>query len=139
MLTTIRRLLKNGLIFYLVLCSLLLGFFTSDSMAILIPSVLPGAQGSSVTHRQSELERIQVLLESKLINQRLNDLGLTADEIQARLAQLTDDQIHQIAQRLDSLLIGGDGLVEIVIVLLVVAILVVIFLQITGHKIIVTK
>ena len=138
MLTTIRRLLKNGLIFYLVLCSLLLGFFTSDSMAILIPSVLPGAQGSSVTHRQSELERIQVLLESKLISQRLSDLGLTADEIQARLAQLTDDQIHQIAQRLDSLLIGGDGL-GIVIALLVVAILVVVFLQITGHKIIVTK
>ena len=138
MLTTIRRLLKNGLIFYLVLCSLLLGFFTSDSMAILIPSVLPGAQGSSVTHRQSELERIQVLLESKLISQRLSDLGLTADEIQTRLAQLTDDQIHQIAQRLDSLLIGGDGL-GIVIALLVVAILVVIFLQITGHKIIVTK
>ena len=138
MLTTIRRLLKNGLIFYLVLCSLLLGFFTSDSMAILIPSVLPGAQGSSVTHRQSELERIQVLLESKLISQRLSDLGLTADEIQARLAQLTDDQIHQIAQRLDTLLIGGDGL-GIVIALLVVAILVVIFLQITGHKIIVTK
>ena len=138
MLTTIRRLLKNGLIFYLVLCSLLLGFFTSDSMAILIPSVLPGAQGSSVTQRQSELEQIQVLLESKLISQRLNDLGLTADEIQARLAQLTDDQIHQIAQRLDSLLIGGDGL-GIVIALLVVAILVVIFLQITGHKIIVTK
>jgi len=138
LLTTIRRLLKNGLIFYLVLCSLLLGFFTSDSMAILIPSVLPGAQGSSVTHRQSELERIQVLLESKLISQRLSDLGLTADEIQARLAQLTDDQIHQIAQRLDSLLIGGDGL-GIVIALLVVAILVVVFLQITGHKIIVTK
>jgi len=138
LLTTIRRLLKNGLIFYLVLCSLLLGFFTSDSMAILIPSVLPGAQGSSVTHRQSELERIQVLLESKLISQRLSDLGLTADEIQARLAQLTDDQIHQIAQRLDTLLIGGDGL-GIVIALLVVAILVVIFLQITGHKIIVTK
>jgi len=87
LLTTIRRLLKNGLIFYLVLCSLLLGFFTSDSMAILIPSVLPGAQGSSVTHRQSELERIQVLLESKLISQRLSDLGLTADEIQARLAE----------------------------------------------------
>lgn len=138
MLTTLRRLLKNGLIFYLVLCSLLLGFFTSDSMAILIPSVLPGAQGSSVTQRQSELERIQVLLESKLISQRLSDLGLTAGEIQARLAQLTDDQIHQIAQRLDSLLIGGDGL-GIVIALLVVAILVVIFLQITGHKIIVTK
>ena len=137
MLTTIRRLLKNGLIFYLVLCSLLLGFFTSDSMAILIPSVLPGAQGSSVTHRQSELERIQVLLESKLISQRLSDLGLTADEIQARLAQLTDDQIHQIAQRLDSLLIGGEW--GIIIALLVVAILVVIFLQITGHKIIVTK
>jgi len=138
LLTTIRPLLKIGLIFYLVLCSLLLGFFTSDSMAILIPSVLPGAQGSSVTQRQSELEQIQVLLESKLISQRLSDLGLTTDEIKVRLTQLTDDQIHQIAQRLDSLLIGGDGL-GIVIALLVVAILVVIFLQITGHKIIVTK
>ena len=138
MLTPIQPLLRKGLIIYLVMCVLLLGLFTPDGLAILIPSVLPGAQGSSVTQRQSELERIQVLLESKLISQRLSDLGLTADQIQVRLAQLTDDQLHQIAQRLDSLLIGG-GALEIVIALLVIAILVVIFLQITGHKIIVTK
>ncbi|MGH7272908.1 MAG: PA2779 family protein, partial [Nitrospiria bacterium] len=102
-LTPIQPLLRKGLIIYLVMSVLLLGLFTPDGLAILIPSVLPGAEGSPVAQREKELQRIQGLLESRLITQRLSDLGLTAEEIRARLVQLTDDQIHQIAQRLDSL------------------------------------
>jgi hypothetical protein len=129
--------LTRGLIVYLSIWIFILGF-AQNGMAMLIPSVLPQAQTESRTQRDSELRKIQVLLESKLVSQRLSDLGFTAQEVQQRLAQLPGEQIHQLAQHLDSLQTGGDGL-GIIIALLVIAILVVILLQVTGHKIIVTK
>ena len=129
--------LRKGLIIYLILWVLLLGL-TPEGIAMLIPSTLPDAQDRSISHRQSDLQRIQPVLESKLISQRLSDLGFTIEEVKERLAQLPDDQIHQVAQHLDGLQTGGDGL-GIVIALLVIAILVVILLHITGHKVIVTK
>jgi len=132
----LRLLLKKSLTVYLTLWVLLLGGFTPDGFAMLIPSTLSWSESDS--QRQQELQKIQSLLESKRIAQRLSDLGFTAQEIQERLTQLSDDQIHQIAQYLDSLQTGGDAL-GIVIALLVIAILVVILLQLTGHKIIVTK
>jgi hypothetical protein len=118
--------------------ALLLGAWTPDSLAMFIPSGFSQAQANPVSEDLSDLKKIQVVLESKLIAQRLSDLGFTVEEVQARLSQLPGHQIHQIAQQLDGLQIGGDGL-GIVIALLVIAILVVILLQITGHKIIVTK
>lgn len=137
MLTGIRLILKRGLITYLSIWVFVLGF-AQNSMAMLIPSALPQAQAESVAQRDVELRKIQGLLESKLVSQRLSDLGFTAQEIQQRLIQLPDEQIHQLAQHLDSIQSGGDAL-GIIIVLLVIAILVVILLQLTGHKIIVTK
>ncbi len=133
----IRLILKRGLVTYLSIWVLVLGF-AQNSMAMLIPSALPQAQAESVAQRDIELQKIQSLLESKLISQRLSDLGFTTQEVQQKLTQLPDEQIHQLAQHLDSLQTGGDAL-GIIIVLLVIAILVVILLQLTGHKIIVTK
>ncbi len=130
--------LRKGLIIYLILWVLLLGL-TPEGIAMLIPSTLPDAQDRSISHRQSDLQRIQSVLESKLISQRLSDLGFTIEEVKERLAQLPDDQIHQVAQQLNGLQTGGDSALGIIIALLVIAVLVVILLHITGHKVIVTK
>ncbi|MEW6162123.1 MAG: PA2779 family protein [Nitrospirota bacterium] len=89
--------------------------------------------------RTADLEKIQKFLEIKAISKRLEQLGLTQDEIQKRLNQLSDLQIHQIALQLDDLKIGKDDVLGVVIALLVIAILVVLLLQLTGHKVIVTK
>ena len=133
----IRLILKRGLVAYLSIWVFVLGF-AQNSMAMLIPSALPQAQAESLAQRDIELRKIQSLLESKLVSQRLSDLGFTAQEIQQRLAQLSGGQIHELSQHLDSLQTGGDAL-GIIIALLVIAILVVILLHITGHKVIVTK
>ncbi len=84
--------------------------------------------------RASDLQKIQKVLEMKMISERLEQLGLTSNEVQARLDQLNDDQIHQFALKLDELKVGGDGL-GVVIALLVIAILVVILIYLLGHKI----
>ena len=106
------------------------------------PKVDAGLVESEITSltpvdKTADLEKIQKFLETKTVSKRLEQLGFTQDEIQKRLTQLSDQQIHQIATRLDDLKIGGDGL-GIVIAILVIAILIIIILQLTGHKVIVT-
>ena len=61
-----------------------------------------------------------------MVSERLRQLGFTQEEIQARLGQLSDQQIHQLALNLDEVKVGGDGL-GVVIAVLVIAILVVLF------------
>lgn len=90
----------------------------------------------SKAERTVDLQKIQQVLEQKMVGDRLAQLGLTQDEIASRLTQLSDQQVHELALKLDDLKVGGDGL-GIVIALLVIAILVVILLQLTGHKIII--
>ncbi len=88
--------------------------------------------------RAADLEKIQKILEMKAVSKRLVQLGFTHDEVEKRLSQLSDQQIHQIALQLDKLKVGGDGL-GVIIALLVIAILVVILLQLTGHRVVITK
>ena len=73
----------------------------------------------------------------KMISERLRQLGLTPDEIQARLNQLSDNEIHQFALQLDDLKVGGDSGLGIVIAILVIAILAVILIYLLGHRIII--
>ncbi len=90
----------------------------------------------SQVDRQADLNKIQKVLETKMIRDRLEQYGLTQDEVNARLSQLSDQQMHEFALQLDNLKVGGDGL-GIVIALLVIAILVVILLYLVGHRVIV--
>ncbi len=86
--------------------------------------------------RTADLQKIQKVLETKMLTERLGDLGFTKDEIQKRLSQLNDEQIHNLALNLDQLKVGGDGL-GIVAALLVIALLVVALLYLTKHKVII--
>jgi hypothetical protein len=89
--------------------------------------------------READLGKIQKALEIKAVSERLGQFGLTREEVQARLAQLNDRQLHQIALQLDDLRVGQDDILGIVIALLVIAILVVVVLRLTGHRVIITK
>ncbi len=91
----------------------------------------------SPSERSSDLQKLQKFLETKKVGERLKELGLTPEEIQARLHQLNDDQLHQLSLKIDDLKAGGDEFLGVVILLLVIAIVVIIILQVTGHRIIV--
>ena len=115
-------------------------------MAMFILSIVPNAEAGfapseiialAQTDRTADLERIQQVLESKAVSQRLAQLGLTRDEIQNRMAQLSDHQVHQIALQLDDLKVGKGDALGIVIALLVIAILIVILINLTGHKVVI--
>ena len=94
-----------------------------------VPKVYAGFSPSEVVvlpevDRSVDLEKIQKALETKMIKGRLEQLGFSADEIQSRLGQLNDQQIHELALQIDELKVGGNG--GAVIILLLVAALVVV-------------
>jgi hypothetical protein len=53
---------------------------------------VPTALALAAPDRAAGLTAIQGFLERKLVRQRLADLGLSAEEIQGRLPQMTDEQ-----------------------------------------------
>jgi len=92
----------------------------------------------SQVDRTADLGKIQKVLEMKMVRERLEKLGFAQDEIQSKLSSLSDQQMHNLALQIDEIKVGGDGL-GIVIALLVITILVVLLIQLTGHRVVVTK
>jgi hypothetical protein len=86
--------------------------------------------------RSADLDKIQKFLELKMVRERLKDLGFAADEIQGKVKDLNDQQIHQLATKMDDLNVGGDGL-GFLIAILIIVILVILIIQLTGHRIVV--
>ena len=125
--------LRKWITWYLVVAMFVIG---------ITPRVYAGFSPSegirlSPEERTLELQKIQKFLETKMVRERLKELGLSPDEIQARLSQFSDPQIHQLALQLDELKVAVDDFLGIIILLLVIAILVVLLIQLTGHKIII--
>ncbi len=115
---------------YLVLAMALITM-PAQGWAMFIPN-----QTNSIA-RQADISSIQKTLESSIVKQRLMDYGLSPEEAMARMNNLSDEQVHQFASRLDSLQAGADGGVDALVTLLLVAILVILILELTGHHVIV--
>ena len=125
---------RRCITWYLVFAMVLIGIVprVDASFAPSIPADF------SQTTRQTDLETVQTVLESKMVAQRLKDLGFSHEEIRARLDQLSDQELHQLALKLDDLRVGQDAF-GVIIALLVIAILVVVLLHLTGHRVIPTR
>jgi hypothetical protein len=124
--------IKKCIVSYLVLAMFVIGMAPRADAAFAPSEMLK----VSVEAQTGDIERIRIVLENKLVTQRLRDLGYTTDEIMTRVSQMTAEQIHSFAQKLDDLKVGGDGL-GVVIAVLVIVILVLVILQLTGHKVLV--
>ncbi len=123
---------RKQLIWYLVLFFACVPAWPAPSGASFIPS--QGSPGSpDPTVRQQDLQKIQALLEKKVVSQRLKEFGLTTEEVTSRLSQLGDEEIHQIASRIDELQAGGDSALGVIVTLLVIAVLVILILYLMKH------
>jgi len=129
-----KKKIKKWVLWYMVVVMFLIG---------ITPRVYAGFSPlEGITHspfdRDSDFQKIQKVLESKMIRERLGQLGFTEEWIQNRLNQLSDKQIHQLALKLDELSVGGDG-VEAVLVVVLVAVLVVLIIYLLGYKVVLKK
>ncbi len=91
----------------------------------------------SQTDRAADLEKVRKVLEMKIVSERLGKFGFTQDEIQSKINNLNDQQMHKLALQIDDLKVGRDDGLGIIIALLVIAIIVIIILQLTHHRVIV--
>jgi len=98
------------MIWLLVITTLAMGLYPPETVAMLVPALPAAAESSSDSHRMADLQKIQTVLESKVVRQRLEDFGLSQEEINARLAALSDDQLHQFATDVDAIIPADDGL-----------------------------
>lgn len=62
-----------------------------------------------VLHESSSNVAINVFLAKQEVQAKLSELGVSSDNIQARIASLTDEEIAQINQKIDSMPVGGDA------------------------------
>jgi hypothetical protein len=80
--------------------------------------------------RAQDLVKVQKVLETKVVKQRLEDLGLSAEEAQNRLNRLSDAQLHLLASQIDQLFPGGIdhvlGTILTVLLIILVAVIIVI-------------
>lgn len=126
---------KKTVAWYLVIAMFIIGVAPRLEAAFVPSEAIKLAS----VDRARDLEKIQAVLEQKIVKQRLQDLGFTDEEIRSRLSELSDQQIHNLAMQIDQLKVGKDDALGVIIALLIIAILIVVLLQLMGHKVIITK
>ncbi|MCK9294254.1 MAG: PA2779 family protein [Desulfobulbaceae bacterium] len=100
-----RRFIKS-ISFFLIFSFLLLDFTVQKAKAGMIDT------GSIVTLAKQENDRARVMafLDRQDVQQVMEQQGVAAEEAKQRVAVLSDDEVRQIAQAMDQLPAGGDGL-----------------------------
>lgn len=116
---------------------LLIGSIPTKSMAYVIgaePAVQSTASASAT--RAESMAKLQRVLESKLVSEKLQTVGLTPSEVESRMEKLSDSELHQFASQLDTLYPGGEAF-AVIIAILVIVVLVMVILKLADRKIII--
>lgn len=116
----------------LVVSLLIIGVVPKESMAYVV-----GATAPMETSRAKDMDKVQRLLESKLLAQKLKDAGLTTEEVRQRLDKLSDAELHQFTGQVDNVYPGGGIDIAIVVALLVIVVIVVALLKLSKKKIVI--
>jgi len=110
-----------------------LAMIPANGSASLVESRL--SSGETLSLRTAQIEKIRQALEQEVVAQRLADYGLSPEEVSAKLPEMTDDQLHQLAGLSDSLAEGG--ILGLVIAVLLIVLLVVVILKVSNKQVIV--
>jgi hypothetical protein len=135
--TMLKAFYSKPLVIYLVVALLAISTFAGPAEAMFVPAAhhQDMTEATAVSAgRAADMAKIQMAFESKILQRKLMDYGLSPEETMARVNKLSNEQIHQLATNTDSLQAGGDG-VDILISLLVVVILVVVLVYLLNHRI----
>ncbi len=87
--------------------------------AMFVPSA-PPSQTTPLVDRAADVAKIQKVLESKALQQRLMDFGLSPESALAKINGLSDEQIHLLATNIDALQAGGMSNSNVIIILLLI-------------------
>ena len=129
---TVKRRLAKGVTWYMVSVMFLLGI-TPRVYAAFSPSELIL---HSQLDRNADLLKVQKVLESKKVRERLSQLGFTEEGIQQRLYHLSDEQIHQMALKIDELKVGGDAAEAVILAFVLIILIILVTYIILGYRVV---
>jgi hypothetical protein len=135
MITFIRR--KDFFIMVSLIMALLISAISSvseEALASMMASVPSSFNAENVS--QSDMAKIEAVLESRLVLQKLQDFGMSSAEAMAKVRQLDSGDLHTLASIVHAPPAGGDGF-GILIGAAVLAILVIIILKLLNKEIII--
>ena len=107
----------------------------APAFAGLAPSRTSG-ETSIASVRDADLLSVRRALEHKVVAQKLKDYGVGPEQVDLRLASLSDAELHQLASATQGLPTGGDG-VGAVIGILIIILLVIIILKLLNKEIVI--
>ena len=132
------RMFRGSLGFWTALLSVawLFSLEAAPALAGLAPSRVSGTTAIA-SARDADLIAVQRALEHKVLAQKLRDYGVTPDEVKARLATVSDPDLHTLASYSKGLPSGGDDPLGTIISLLVIFILILLILKLLNKKVII--
>lgn len=120
---------KKFLSVYLIVAIFIIGMVQSAGAGF-VPSEL------SLATKSQDIEKLQKFLEMKVVSQRLKDFGYSEKEIMDRLSMLDEQTLHSLALKVDEIKVAGDAGLAIILALVIIA-LVVLIINLTGHRVVV--
>lgn len=101
--------------------------------AAVLESEMIVSDSINISQRGIDEIKVRKALENKIVSERLVQHGLSSEEAQNKIGQMTDEEVHQIAVMSDRLPAGGDGAVGFVAGVLVIAVLVLLIIYLAKR------
>jgi hypothetical protein len=89
------------------------------SLALPLPAQA-GLVATDAAVRAEHHERVSRLLERADLQAQLRGYGVSAADVQARVAALTDEEAAQLAARIESLPAGGESIIGAILIVFIV-------------------
>ena len=93
--------------------------FIAGVLVICLALPLP-AQAGMLTTDSGQRDEINRLLDRADVRSRLEAHGVKPADVKARVAALTDDEVAQLATKIDGLPAGGEGIIGALLIVFIV-------------------
>ena len=123
-----KRTTRISIIILILLSFTPVSLFSKSVEASLMGSQMLLQNGTPYANRENNEKKIREILESKIVVERLKSYGLNEDEISAKLHEMSDEQVHQLAALSDRITAGGNGAAAAAVIVLVVFVIAIILL-----------
>ncbi len=97
---------SKSFILFLSTALLVVTTFPGRTEAMFVPSAV---NGKTSAQRDVDIAKVHKALESRVIQQKLMDLGLSREEAVARMNGLSTEQVHELATHTESIQAGGNA------------------------------
>jgi hypothetical protein len=107
----------------------------APAAAGLVPSQ-PSGMTAVASSRDADVLAVQRALEHEVVAQKLKDYGVTPEQVEARMASMTDAELHSLATATQGLPSGGDSL-GVLVTILVIILLVILILKLMNRDVVI--